>query len=188
VFEVLEVCEPRHRFDVEQVMIDFYQRIGQGLIYNTLRVAGSAKGYKHTPEAMQKLRGRKMSKDAVEKCAAARRGKPRSPEVRKKLSEANKGKRHSPETKKKMSDARKGRVFPADVVEKIRRANTGRKASPETRAKIAEAARNISDETRRKMAEAKLGHKPSPESIAKRLATMAENKKKRQQELNGELQ
>lgn len=162
VFEVLEICDPRHRFDVEQVMIDFYRRINERCIYNTLMHAGSAKGYKHSPDVVRKLTGRKMSREAIEKCAAAKRGKPRPPETRKKLSEANMGKRQSPETIKKRADSLRGRKRSPETVEKVRRANTGKKRSPETRAKIAEAARNISDETRKKMSDAKKGKKRKP--------------------------
>ena len=56
---ILEYCDPKDCIKREQYYIDLY--IPE---YNIYRTAGSPYGYKHTEEALVKLRNRKVSEEA----------------------------------------------------------------------------------------------------------------------------
>lgn len=100
-------------------------------------LTGARPGYKHTPEAIQKMR-------------LATLGKPKSPEHRAKLSQwrtgrkfpahaaALRGKPLSEETKRKMSIAQKGRKRSPETCAKLSAAMTGRKFTDEWKANLRE--------------------------------------------------
>ena len=71
--EIFEYCDPECTIEKEQYYIDLLKPK-----YNVLKVAGSPLGYKHTLEAIEKLRilgtGRKLSEEAIAKVRAARLG------------------------------------------------------------------------------------------------------------------
>ena len=84
----LEILEQRDRdcvLKIEQYYIDFFKPR-----YNVLKVAGSPLGYKHTLEALDKLRisglRRKHSEEAKAKLRAANLGRFVSEEIRLKIS------------------------------------------------------------------------------------------------------
>jgi group I intron endonuclease len=64
--EILEYCDRDCVIKREQYYLDFFKPK-----YNILKVAGSHLGYKHTPEALEKLRlsgiGRKHTPETLEK-------------------------------------------------------------------------------------------------------------------------
>jgi group I intron endonuclease len=86
--------------------------------YNTLKVAGSRLGFKHTPEAKAKIaaagNGRRHTQASIVKMSEARKGKKCSPETCAKISAVTKGhtrgvgRRVSESTRAKMSAARIG--------------------------------------------------------------------------------
>lgn len=84
--EILEYCDINSVIEREQYFIDFFKPK-----YNVLKVAGSPLGYKHTPEAREKLRllgiGRKHSEEAKAKVRVANIGRSVSKEIRLKISE-----------------------------------------------------------------------------------------------------
>jgi group I intron endonuclease len=57
--EILEYCDPKDCIKREQYYIDLYKPE-----YNIYKTAGSPYGYKHTEEALVKLRNRKLSEEA----------------------------------------------------------------------------------------------------------------------------
>jgi group I intron endonuclease len=76
---------------------------------------GGIKTKESAQKAAEKLKGRKIPRESVEKMAATKRNRPRTPAeqtVLDRMIEMAKGRKHSPEAKKKMSDARIGRVMP----------------------------------------------------------------------------
>ena len=102
---------------------------------------GGTLGYKHSPEAVEKLREREPS-----------------PETREKIRQALLGRKHSPEAREKMH----GRKHSPEEIEKMRQANLGRKHSPESREKMRQAllGRTVSPEAVEKMRQAKLRRLP----------------------------
>lgn len=97
----------------EQVWLDHFK---PG--YNTLEIAGSALGFKHSPETIAKLRGNKNSlghkqtPEARANSGAALKGRKLSASHRAKLSEAAKRRRHSAETRARISAVTRGRKRP----------------------------------------------------------------------------
>ena len=83
--EILEYCDRDCVIEREQYYMDFFKPK-----YNILKVAGSPLGYKHTPEALEKLRllgiGRKHSEEARCKIRTANMGNSLSDEIRLKIS------------------------------------------------------------------------------------------------------
>jgi len=83
--EILEYCDRNCVIEREQYYMDFFKPK-----YNILKVAGSPLGYKHTPEALEKLRllgiGRKHSEETRYKIRAANIGNSISDEIRLKIS------------------------------------------------------------------------------------------------------
>ena len=93
-----------------------------------------------------------------------------SVEHRRKISESNKGRYVSDTTRRKISEAQKGKKRKSLSVEhrrKISESNRGKTMSAEARRKIGEANKNPSEETRRKLSEAKKGKKLSTETRRK---------------------
>lgn len=143
VFAVLERVE--HHQDLierEQLWMDRLGSVDGG--YNICAVAGSCLGVK-------------KSRDSVERTAAAHRGVKRSDETRARIREARA--RQAP--------------MSAEAMAKVSAALAARVISDETRAKLSAAGkgRRPSEAAREANRRAHLGIKPSPESIAKGLAT-----------------
>lgn len=128
------------------------------------------------------LKGKKQSKELINKRAAARKGKKFSDESRKKLSEAHKGQipwnlgiKHSEATKKKISLSLSnekhpnwGKELKKETREKISENNKGKhniKHSEETKKKISKnnakfnLGKKLSNETKLKMSESRKGKK-----------------------------
>lgn len=87
------------------------------------------KGYKHTPEAIEKIRkasiGRKVSKETKEKIKKSRSWYKHSDETKAKISKSHLGIQshcvpHTEETKKKISESCKGRVVSEETRNKLR--------------------------------------------------------------------
>lgn len=104
----------------EQVWINFFNSCDKG--YNTVRIAGSSYGFRHTLEAKEKIKnsqkGIKKPKGFGEKIRMAHKGRVVSDEIRKKLSISHIGNTHSIETKIKMSIAKIGKKMPEGALNK----------------------------------------------------------------------
>ncbi|WP_395406291.1 NUMOD3 domain-containing DNA-binding protein [Pseudoduganella sp. UC29_106] len=112
-------------------------------------------GYRHTPEAIEKLRakqtgvesptkGKPRNPEAAAKTANAHRGMKRSDETRARISKAMAGKKRAPktdETKAKLSVAMKARPPNPERVAKMASTKRGSKLTPEHKAKIGAASR-----------------------------------------------
>lgn len=102
VFKVLRYCKPEECIFLEQYFLNAIDPE-----YNTLKIAGSPLGFKHTEESKKLMSivqtGKKMSEESKKKNSLLHKGKPLSLEHRKKMSIAHKGKILSDETKLKMS-------------------------------------------------------------------------------------
>lgn len=145
-------------------------------------------GYRHSPEAIAKIRaahaGRRVSEATRAKMKNAQRGRQVSAETRAKMSAARIGIKPSAEAEAKRLESFKKTLAlnprgprSAETRAKLRAANIGRKHTPETRAKIRDAGfgRVFSDATRLKISSSHMGKKLSPEAIAKRTATRKAN-------------
>lgn len=133
------------------------------------------RGYKMSPEAIERIRqakiGKKQNPEAVARRAAKQVGRKMNfthftPEFRKMVSERNTGYRHTDEAKKKISEAgkvnQKGKTVSESTREKLRQANLGKKYSEETKAKLSAIRKGKkiksgwTEEKRQKMREQKL--------------------------------
>lgn len=125
-FRKLLICAPKELLFYEQRCIDGYKPE-----YNLFPTAGSAFGYKHSPESLAKLgarrRGTKHTAETLAKISASNTGKKRTPEQRAKLSL----KRLSPEHKAALLAAATGRIKSPETRAKLSKALKGRKLSPE---------------------------------------------------------
>lgn len=132
-FEVLELCNKDMLDQIEIKYIELYDSCNKG--YN-IESGGNAN--KHLSEETKRKignanRGRKMSKETLQKMSESRMGE-KNPMY---------GQTHSEEARKKISKAHKGKPgHPTsdETKELIRRANVGRIVSYETRKKISESA------------------------------------------------
>jgi group I intron endonuclease len=68
--EILEFSQPSDGITREQFYLDLLKPE-----YNILKIAGSSFGYKHSEEALSKLRDRKLSEKTKAKMSAAKKGK-----------------------------------------------------------------------------------------------------------------
>ena len=178
-FKILEESSIADLAIKEQHWIDSYP---QDQLYNLAApVAGSARGYKYTPE--QRARHseglKRIWADTPERYAAsvetrakrsaAHKGRIFSAETRAKLSAARKRCIASDATRAKMSATRKGHLVSDEARAKISAANKGRIVSDETRAKMSAAmtGRIASLEAKAKMRVAMTGRKASDETKAK---------------------
>ena len=153
VFGVVElVASKEGLLDAEQKHIDANRSSDRRHGYNLNPKADSGLGRKHTPEAIAKLRARNFSPETRAKISAAQRNM--SPETRAKMSEAQRGKKLSDEHKAKLSA--------------FMRQRAPYRHTEESKAKISASKRNISQETREKIAAAQRGKVASPELRAKR--------------------
>lgn len=81
--EILEYCPQTRLLDVEQHYLDLLVPE-----YNILKTAYSLLGYKHSPESLDKLKGRIISPEHKKLLSSVHKGKLVSPETRNKLATA----------------------------------------------------------------------------------------------------
>ena len=84
--EILEYCEANNAVEREQHYIDIYKPE-----YNTLKLAGSSLGYKHTEETLAKFKERSHSEETRAQLSKKRVGTKLSEETRAKISALLKG-------------------------------------------------------------------------------------------------
>jgi len=168
-FKTLLLCDKKNLLMYEQAALDRYAPE-----LNTLSVAGSVLGYRHTEEAKKRMSeaaarnknftGHQHSEESRLRISQSRKGKgggPRSPErlakisaalkgrsipkeVREKISESLKGKTQSLETIAKRVAKLKGRKMPPGFGESVTRRMLGVKKSPEHVQKMREAKASLS--------------------------------------------
>lgn len=102
--------------------------------------------------------GIKRSQETIEKHRQKMLGRKLTTEHKEKVRLSSLGRKHSPETRLKQ-----------------RLVKLGKKISEETRARMCKAKSNMSEETKRKISQALLGKKRTPEAEAKRIATLKYN-------------
>jgi group I intron endonuclease len=186
IFEVLLFCSKDYLKFYEQRAIDAYDFSSD--LYNIMPNARSSIGIILSEETKIKIglsnKGKKRSKESIEKSASKRRGVKKSEEFKQKCKNRQLGKKYSDETKKKMSESRKGeknhnfgKKFSKEYREKISKSH--KNPSEETRKKISEAGkgRRCSEETREKHRNAMLGKKHTIES-KKKMSDSAKNRRK----------
>jgi group I intron endonuclease len=96
----------RHLIDNEQIYLDLYESYKKENGYNICRYAGSSLGYKHSEEAKMKMRGKKHTREHIEKNRLVHLGKHASAETKQKLSEIEKIIQNKPEIKQKIKEAK----------------------------------------------------------------------------------
>ena len=134
-------------------------------------------GFKHSPETIAKLTGKKHSEESKRKMSESKKGKKRAPfteEHKARISAARKGQPsnrtgipHTAETKAKMSASAKGRKRTPETCAKL--SEIARNRPPEVKAKFAKASlgRHISEEQKRIISITHKGKKYGPETRAK---------------------
>jgi len=108
ILEILEHCEPEKSIILEKEQ--FYINMIKPE-YNILKIAGSPLGYKHTEEALAKMRNRKLSQEHLEQVLT----RILSEEHKSKVREANLGRKNSEESIEKM----RNRVITDEVRAKL---------------------------------------------------------------------
>ena len=138
VFEILELCSEDELDELEIKYISFYDSINNG--YN---IESGGNRNKHLSDSTKK------------KLSDAKRGRRHSSETKQKMSESRMGENnnmygryHSEETKTKISNSKKGK--PGHAASNYQK----------ERARIANLGKNVSEETRKKISEAKIGSIP----------------------------
>lgn len=96
--EILEYCSQEVILIREQYYIDNLKPE-----YNTLYIAGSSIGYKHTEETLRKFKNRKFSEESISNLSKSATGRILSEETKTKISLAKKGTKLSENTKEKLS-------------------------------------------------------------------------------------
>jgi group I intron endonuclease len=188
-FQIVEYCLPQHCIAQEQVYLDLYLQRDPTKVYNLHPIAGSSKGSRRTFEQRQHLSNHMKNLDPAvrEKMDRARRNSGWSEEAKQRAKA--KGKKATPEQRKKMSDSakavdrtspkiregrrqcaekRRGIPLSDEVKAKIGAANCGKERSPELRAHLAEIARNMSPEQRKKIGDKSRGRVDSLETRERR--------------------
>lgn len=122
------------------------------------------RAYKHTPEAIEKIRlagKRKMSIKVAEALKKANTGAKRSDEAKLKMSLSHKGIKLSKEHTEKIRQFKIGKPLKEETKKKISIANMGKKQSEEAikKIKIARAKQVFTAETRKKLSELRKGEK-----------------------------
>lgn len=137
---------------------------------NVLRVAGKARGYKHTDAAREKIHsaatGRRHSLETKQLLAHLQRGKTLSPETRAKMSQSRKGHPTSESTREKLRMGRLGKKHSPETIHLLRELGRQKSISEATREKIRQSLRGrpTSLETRQKLASANRGKKHTVEA------------------------
>lgn len=168
-FDIIEECGKEKLTEREQYWIDYYGGLGSANLYNMKEPEGE-----HTvlPEVSnkisQKLKGRKLSQEIIQKQVIGRKGYKHSDETKRKIGESNKGKVVSDETRKRISEANKGKR------KGVENSFYGKHHTEETKQKLRQyvidgitgrkGAKN-SEEHNRKISEANKGKKRTPEQI-----------------------
>ncbi len=145
IYELITECKIEDLLTEEQYYIELLNSYKNG--YNSVSIAGSNLGMKHTIETKNKLKESSIGN-------TNRIGKKHTEESKLKISIKLKGKVLSDETKLRMSESQMGKKMSTESVEKTKIANTGKKRT---------------DETKSKMSKSKLGKKQSIEVIENRV-------------------
>jgi hypothetical protein len=142
-------------------------------------VERKARGWHFSPETLKKLslahKGIKLTPEHRQNLSVAKTGVRFAQEVYDRIGLANRGKKRSDAFKAAVSRFQKGRKrTPEQVAAHIAR-QTGAKRSPQGRENIRRSQQNRSAEWRKRIGDSHRGKKLSPESIAKRSATVHAN-------------
>ena len=128
--EIVEVCDPRHCVDVEQVFIDFYDSSNRNAGYNICPRAFSKRGCKLSSAQIEKMRksstGRRHTDETRNKIGLAHAGRPHDDAAKRKISIANTGRKRTQEAREKASKSMKGRPKSEEHRKKISAALMGK--------------------------------------------------------------
>ena len=160
-FEMIESCLDIDMNNRERHYQEFYDVLGKNGL-NCCYVQSSFNSGRHSEESIAKMKISQSNRSAETRArlSKSRMGHHVSDATKAKISEKLIGRKLPKETCEKMGKSRLGRKMSEKNRLALIEMNTGRVVSQDTRDKIATAASNISDETRKKMSDAKKG-KPS---------------------------
>lgn len=134
-FEIIELCSEEDLLTKEQGLLDRTNCCDRSIGYDIAKFATSP------------MRGRKHTKESIEKMSECKKGKKHSEEFKKELSKRMKGRVFSKESIAKMRAAQAGRnPNTEEHKKKVRAAHLGRKHTPETIEKMKLAHKNMSEE------------------------------------------
>ena len=126
-FSTLDECSRELLTEREQHWIDT-----QNSVFNVCRAAKSSLGYKHTAEAIEKIRqyAQNQYPEARAKISEALRHRPVSQERRDKLAEANRVRVWTPEQRYKVASIRRGQPLSPEHCAKLSASRLGKKRGP----------------------------------------------------------
>lgn len=170
-YSIVEECEKAQLVEREQYYIDTLKPW-----FNICQIAGNCLGKKHSEETKRKLKiarnrraavsGWHHSEETKKKWSEMRKGRKLSKETIEKIVSKTKGKKRTEECKKRISESLKGAKHYA--YRKPAR-NRGTKHTEESKRKMSIAHKNMSEETKRKMSESAKGIKRGPHSLETKL-------------------
>lgn len=132
IFEIIETVEPDALLVREQYHIDQEKSAGRDTGYNTAKVAGSPRGYKHTPEARANMSaagiGRKFTLEHRAKISAALKGRRPSDQTIAASIAFHTGAKHSPELVEKRTACLRGKIKTGDALKNIRSGAAARRS------------------------------------------------------------
>lgn len=179
VFEVLEFAQPADLVQAEQRWLDKVQPFSKKG-FNTLTVAYSVLGFKHTADSRAKMSASHKELEFTPEHRANLLAAARTPERRAELSALQKGRKDSPDTRAKKTARARNRSpqhqANLDAVhrtpearERSRAFHTGRKRPAKTCAKISQAlmGRTVATDTRAKLSAIRTGSKHTLATRAK---------------------
>lgn len=170
ILPIVEDMSNKEIASLEISAISLFKTLGFNL--TNISIGGNL----HCEDTLSKMREKKKAQGfpahVTELARAAAIGRPRPPEVREKIRLGHLGKSKGPQTPEHIESRAKHRRGVKQKQSTIDKRVATRRANDNY---------VVSDESRRKMSEAHLGQKPTPESIAKRVATVTGQKRTEEQ-------
>jgi group I intron endonuclease len=117
--EILEYCAPSEAITREQYYLDLLNPD-----YNILKKAGSTLGYKHSPETIAKLKGRKLSEETIAKLKVISKSRIRTAEHKAKLSEHLKILHSNPEHRERLLKYNQSKALRVEVLDTLNNEKT----------------------------------------------------------------
>ena len=198
IYKLNENLEEQEAHSKEVELIKFIGRndLKLGPLLNLTDGGEGSSGAIRSPEAIAKAvesrKGYKPSEETKRRISESNIGRTITEEQRVNLSEAHKGIKHSEETKKRLKELSTGRKHTKEAKDKISKTHKGVTKSIEHRKKLSEVntgkvgrnkGKEFSDEWKKNLSEAHKNQKPTPESIAKGIATRKRNQELKRQQL-----
>lgn len=163
-FFIIEELDSIDKLNEKEIFwIDKYNANNREYGYNRCEGGGGSRGYKHTEEALLKIKeastgsnhpfyGKKHSFESIEQMRKSKIGKKMDEETKRKIGESEKGEKHhyygknrDEEVKRKISNKLKGRKLPEDTKNKMSESKKGIRFSEEWKTNLSKSKLKLSD-------------------------------------------